>query len=68
MKPVVGDRVRLRPRAAKALPGHVVRGGEAVVLALGEDAQGTWYQLRTLRNDHVRFARREDLIIHRKRG
>jgi hypothetical protein len=66
----VGDRVYLRAKVAAAagVRGTRIGGGEAVVTAVGVDAGGTYYHVQRVRTKRVRFARAEDLIVHRSKG
>jgi hypothetical protein len=64
----IGTPVRLLPRDSTVLPGHRMRGGEAVIVGVSEDGHGIVYRVRLTHAEDLRCARREHLMIHREGG
>jgi hypothetical protein len=64
-----GTLVRLKPRACVSGIDYVMRGGEARIVSVSQEANGeTIYHLELIKNGKRRVARRDELVTHREKS
>lgn len=64
----IGDAVRLRPKHVRKSLGEIkLRGGEGRIVEVLGDTRGPYYKVELEGSGRFRFARRSDLVLHRRR-